>query len=74
LVVEANRITKDLPRSPAERNLAGVRGETHARMQLKDLPRSLAFGAATRHPNSAGREVAHEQLDTLACRKLAGSC
>jgi len=73
-LVEPNTITKDLPRSPAERNLAGVRDETHAGMQLEELPHSLAVGTATRHPNSAGREVAHEQLDALAGRKLAGSC
>jgi hypothetical protein len=59
--------------SPAEGDLAGIRSGTHARMQLKKLPHSLAVGTATRNPNSARREVAHEQLDALTRRELACS-
>jgi len=60
--------------SPAEWNLAGVWSETHARMQLKELPHALAVCTATRHPNAAGWEVAHEQLDALAGWELADGC
>lgn len=64
----------DAPRSPAERNLAGVREEAHAGMQLEELPHPPAVGTAAGHPDSAGREVAHEQLNALAGAKLAGGC
>jgi hypothetical protein len=42
-------------------------------MQLKKLPYALAVGAATRHPHFACCEMAHQQLNTLAGRKLASS-